>query len=313
VWIELIDEKQEAVMVWCVLVEPAYRGRHGARAGKVGLATKVAARVVVGHPAALERRGAEPARVGPRLPRIALVSALVVPGGEVAVVVLAADLEQVRVIGNQRRRHAGAPQRHGNGLFPQLDRSPRLPQEVERAAQNVVPRRHARQGAGIVPFETQRALREAVEVGRGELRPAVRTEHVAVQAIEEDDDGVARRRRRLRCGVHGCTLWRKRVREGKGVPFARIKPALPLGTDCTQNLGRRLSPSCGTVEVSVETHQDQLVLRGRRVLVGIVKVQTELPSHTPQLRHVTRLKVNQNQFGRRRECPVQTGGGPPFG
>jgi hypothetical protein len=37
------------------------------------------------------------------------VPALIVPGGEIGVIVLAADFEQVRMVGDQLRHDAGAP------------------------------------------------------------------------------------------------------------------------------------------------------------------------------------------------------------
>ena len=94
--IELVDEQQEASVVGRLLLEPARRLAHDARAGEVVFAAEPAPRVVVGrvHPA--EQRRADPRRVGARAPRVALVAALVVPRGEVDVVVLAAGLEQVR-------------------------------------------------------------------------------------------------------------------------------------------------------------------------------------------------------------------------
>ena len=64
--------------------------------------------------------------------------------------------------------------------------------EIERAAQNVVARRHARQGAGVVAVESHRAGGEPVEIGRLELGSAVRAQHVPVKAVEQDDDDISR-------------------------------------------------------------------------------------------------------------------------
>jgi hypothetical protein len=65
---------------------------------------------------------------------------------------------------------------------PQLDRAPRLPQEVERAAQDVVASGHARQRAGDVTIEAGGvARREAVEVRGVELGAAVAAEVMTVQ------------------------------------------------------------------------------------------------------------------------------------
>ena len=100
--IELVDEEQEALVRRRLVVEPARRGRHRARAresrprrgtSRASRRTACARGRSVGAP--------DPARIGPRLPRVALVAALVVPGGEVDVIVLAADLEEVRMVGDQ--------------------------------------------------------------------------------------------------------------------------------------------------------------------------------------------------------------------
>jgi hypothetical protein len=108
------------------------------------------------------------------------------------VVVLAARLEQVRMVGDELGDDAGASQRRGNGLLPQFDRTPRPPQEVERPDEHVVPRRHARQRAAVVLGEANRSAGEAIEVRRVELGPAVAPEQMTVQRVEENDDGVVR-------------------------------------------------------------------------------------------------------------------------
>ena len=148
-----------------------------------------------------ERRRAHPRRVVPRAPRVALVPAHVVPGAEVGVVVLAPGLEEVRVVRDQHGGHARPAQPRRHGLLPHLDRPPRPPQEVERPAEDVVARRHAREGAGHVRGEAHGPLAgEAVQVRGVELRAAVGAQHVPVQAVEQEHDGVARRPRRRRVG-----------------------------------------------------------------------------------------------------------------
>ena len=90
---ELIDEEEEPIVVAGVLIEPA-RGRgHRPRAGEVGLVAEVPARVIVRDVAPSEARRAYPARVRPRPPAISFVSPLVLPRGEVGVVVLASGRE----------------------------------------------------------------------------------------------------------------------------------------------------------------------------------------------------------------------------
>ncbi len=148
---------------------------------------------------------ADPRRVLARAPRVALVAAHVVPRGELAVVVLPAGLEQVGMVGHEHRRHPGPPQVVGDRLLPQLDRAPRPPQEVERTGEQVVARRHARQRAGDVAVEAHRPGGQAVEVRRVELGRPVRPDQVAVEAVEQDDDDVARHRRGRRRGVDAHT------------------------------------------------------------------------------------------------------------
>src|SRR5205823_14257170 len=84
--VEFVDEEEEATVVTGVLVDPLRGRRHRARSRKVSLVAEVATRVVVWHEAAAEERRANPARVRPRLPRIALVPAPVVPAVEVGVI-----------------------------------------------------------------------------------------------------------------------------------------------------------------------------------------------------------------------------------
>ncbi len=133
--VELVDEEEEAVVVAGVVVQPRGRRCHRLRAGEVLLLAEVPARVVVGHECPSEHRRAYPAIVRTGLPGIALVAALVVPGVEVGVVVLAARLEEVRVVGHKLRRDALPAQQRRQRLLPQLDRAPGLPKEVQRAAE----------------------------------------------------------------------------------------------------------------------------------------------------------------------------------
>ena len=74
---------------------------------------------------------------------IAFVAALVVPGAEVRVVVLAAQLEKVRVVRYQLRDHPGAMEVVGNRVFPDFDGTPGPPEKVQSAAKDVVTGWHA--------------------------------------------------------------------------------------------------------------------------------------------------------------------------
>ena len=95
--VELIDNR-EAVVVAGVVIDPLRRRRHRLRAGEVFFRAEVPARIVVWHPRTAEVRRPHPGRVRARLPEVAFMTPLVVPGVEIGVVVLAAGFEEVRVI-----------------------------------------------------------------------------------------------------------------------------------------------------------------------------------------------------------------------
>ena len=220
--IELVDEQHEAIVTARRALEPFGRRRHRARPRKIRLVAKVAARVVVRRMPARERRRAHPARVGPRLPRVALMPALVVPRGEIGVIVFAADLEQMRMIRDQLGDDAGRAKIRGERPLPDFDRAPRLPQKIDRAAKNIVTRRDAWQRPRVVTVEANRAAREAVEVGRGELAPAVGAEHVAIEAVEQYYDRVLRTPRRDFARAHRTNPSRGESRPGKAVQIIQF-------------------------------------------------------------------------------------------
>ena len=139
-----------------------------------------------------ERGRADPGRVRAGPPRVALVAALVVPRVEIGVVVLAAHLEQVRVVGHQHRGDAGAAEVVGERVLPHLDRAPRPPEEVERAAQDVVAGGDARQRTGVV---TREAARARARSGRA---PACRTR--GRRTTRACDGSSCRAARPRRCG-----------------------------------------------------------------------------------------------------------------
>ncbi len=192
VGVELVDEEEEPVVRAGVVIDPTGGGGHGLRPGEVLFAAEVAARVVVRHPAAAEGGRPKPRRVRARLPEVALVAALVVPGAEVGVVVLAAEFEEVGVVGDELRGHPGAVEVVGDRVLPHFDRSPWPPEEVERPAEDVVAGGHAGKRTGVVLLETQRPRGEGIQVRRRELLAAVAAEHVPVQAVEQDDNDVLR-------------------------------------------------------------------------------------------------------------------------
>ena len=194
VGVELVHQQEEPVVARRRGGDPLGRRPHGARTGEVLLGPEPGPGVVVGvvvrGPLHRQRRRAGPGGVRGRPPRVVLVAPLVRPGGEVGVVVLAAGLEQVGVVGDQHGGDPVAPQGPGHRVLPYLDRTPGPPREVEGADQDVVPGRHARQRPGVVPGEPQGGGREHVEGRGGELGPAVGAEHPPVEAVEQDDDQV---------------------------------------------------------------------------------------------------------------------------
>src|SRR5690606_6839315 len=181
-----------------ILRQPARCRTHGAGAGEIFLAPEIAARVIIGHVLAHEVRRACPARIGPRLPRIALMAALVIPGSEINVIILAARLEEMWVIGNQLRHHTLLAQLIGNGIFPKLDRAPGTPEKIERTPKNVVTGGYAGKRAGEVAREARGAGREAIEIWRRKLHAAISAQHMPVEAVEQDHDSILRHGRR--CG-----------------------------------------------------------------------------------------------------------------
>ena len=116
--------------------------------------------------------------------------ALVIPRGEIGVIIFAAHFEQMRMVRHQLGHDSRRAKIRGQRPFPDFDRAPRLPQKIDRAAQDVVTRRDTRQRARVMPVEADRAPREGVEVGSVELASAVCAEHVAIEAVEQYDDRV---------------------------------------------------------------------------------------------------------------------------
>src|SRR6185312_11042230 len=165
-------------------------GGHRFGSWKILFVLEIAARVVICHGAATEEGRAHPARVGARLPGVAFVAAFVLPGGEIGVVVFAAHFEEMGMVRDEHRWDAGLFEVARDRVLPYFDGTPRLPEEVERAAEDVVPGGHARERTGVMLLEAQRARGEGIEIGRREFVAAVGAEHVPVEAIEEDDDGV---------------------------------------------------------------------------------------------------------------------------
>src|SRR2546426_10758314 len=96
----------------------------------------------------------------------------------------------MRVVRSEHRDDARGLEQCGDRFLPYFDRTPGPPQEVEGTAQEVVTCGHAWQRTGVVPVEPNCAGREAIEIRRLELSPAVRTDHVTVETVQQHDDDV---------------------------------------------------------------------------------------------------------------------------
>jgi hypothetical protein len=105
-----------------------------------------------------------------------------------------------------------------------LERAPAAVHEIEPAGMQIPPRRHARQASDIVGVERDRALCEAVEVGRRE-GAAVRTDGEPVEGIEQNEHDLHVARTRLpivRCGG------------GRRIPHVRAKRMIDQWADSVQ-------------------------------------------------------------------------------
>ena len=243
--IELVDEEQEALVAARVVLEPVGGRRHGLRPREVRLLAEPGARDVVGARAGRrsrlrDLRSSERARVGHHAPGVVLAAAHVLPGVEVGVIVLASRLEQMRMVGDEHGGDAGRAQVIADRLLPELDRAPGLPEEVERAAQDVVTRGHAGERARVVALEAQRSSGEAIDVGRVEFPAPVAAEEVAIQAIEEHDDGVSRRHPATSASepITRCSVSAERApsrRSGPGRPASSPPPAPAMPTTCASS------------------------------------------------------------------------------
>ena len=96
----------------------------------------------------------------------------------------------MEVVGHEMAVDAGLVQQFRKGVVEGLQRAPAAVQEGKAAGQHVAPGRHAGQAADIVAVERHRAARQPVEVRRRDPRAAVGAEHVPVQRVEEDENGL---------------------------------------------------------------------------------------------------------------------------
>ena len=86
--------------------------------------------------------------------------------------------------------HARLAQQLGEGVVEGLERPPAPVQEGEPAGHHVAPRRHAGHRADVVAGRRSGPRRQPVEVRRRHLLAAVGREHVPVERVEEDEDGL---------------------------------------------------------------------------------------------------------------------------
>lgn len=85
--VELVDKEEEALMLSGIFLQPFGCRGHGTGTGKIRFGFEITTRVVIRHVLAHEIRGARPARIRLGFPWIALMAALIVPGGEVDMII----------------------------------------------------------------------------------------------------------------------------------------------------------------------------------------------------------------------------------
>ena len=118
------------------------------------------------------------------------MAALIVPSVEIDVIILAAHLEQMRMVTDQLGDDPDLAQFIGNGVFPDLHRTPGSPEKIQRPAQDVVPGRHAGHGPSVMIVKPHGGLGKSVEVGGLEFRAPIGAQHMAIEAIEQNDNSV---------------------------------------------------------------------------------------------------------------------------
>jgi hypothetical protein len=158
------------------------------------------------------------------LPGVVLLPADELERAIAGVVGGAAVLEIVQVVTDQMRVDAVVLEDFRHRIVERLERAPAAVHEIEPAGMQIAPRRHARQAADIVGVERDRALREAVEVGRRDRAP-VRTDREPVEGIEQDEHDLHVTRARLpivRCG------------DGRRIPHVRAKRMIDQWADSVQ-------------------------------------------------------------------------------
>ena len=214
--VELVDKQQKPLVGACIFVEPSGGCSHRLGSRKIGFLaehTAIAMIRMIRRPVVTGRAHHRLVHLG--LPRVRFMAALVIPCVEVAVIVFAAVLEQVGVVGDELCHDPAAAQIERDRPLPGLDRAPWLPEKVERSAEKIVPRRRVGLivekrtliaaeaifssgpltiGSGAVPMAALDALRTASR----DDNPRVRLEAVYAFGVLAVEPGGARRRELLR-------------------------------------------------------------------------------------------------------------------
>ena len=200
--IEAVDHQQEVVQR-AVAVQPAGGGAEGLRGEGMllalpGEAVRAVAPLcgvpVVLRPTAVDL-GVLLARPGDVLvgigdPVVVLLPADELPAVEGEVVVAAAPLEEMVVIGDQHRRPAGIAQDGDQVAIIRLQRAPAAPGELVAPGPEVAPGGHAGVGAQVGAVEGRAHLGQALKVGCADGRGAVGLQVIAPQRVDDDEDDV---------------------------------------------------------------------------------------------------------------------------
>ena len=134
--IELVNNKQRAIMMASVTAHPLHRGLHRSRTRKICFGLKPRARILILEVTASglinwQSWCTNPRRVGPSFPGVVLVPTNIFPSIKIDVIILATTFEKMGVIRYQHRRHTRLTKGECNRVLPNFNRAPRAPWEVQ--------------------------------------------------------------------------------------------------------------------------------------------------------------------------------------
>src|SRR5207249_4449292 len=125
-----------------------------------------------------------------------------------------------QVIGDQVRMDAGFAHHLGKRVVERLQRAPAAMHEVQAPGMKITTRRHAGKASDEVRIECDRALGEAVEIGRSNAGRAIAADRGSHQRVEKDKN---RAHESLPGGdIASMPAWR---RNGNGEQRCKFGPA----------------------------------------------------------------------------------------